>query len=322
MKRLILVFLIFFNIDGAHLPEANAIQVELSSELSSSEAAQGDIITLTVRLLWIGDPQALQIEPLKNIDTYLLEVTGVTQENTFDMFNDLSATTVLLTYKLKAVEPGKGRISYIALETTEQQTGIKRIRKTQPYDVTILPKSRYLLRQAAYVIWYGLIILGAGVVLWILWRLYARRRRMRISEQQDQETVAVGTENAILLELKNARKYKIAGQSDSFFSAVISALNNYFEQKHSMPMTRTAVLSEDKIESEYNIPRKILIEYKEIVATANRVKFSGVQLSADELEQWARRAEKIIRFFIEKSREDQRKKQIDTITIVSDAGGN
>ncbi len=322
MKRFFLILVLISTFLSVFPHETIALQTELSSILSKDEVAQGDTVTLIVRLSWIGDPQALQIEPLKDLDTYLLEVVDVTQKNTFDMFNDLEGNTVLITYTLKATEPGEGRISYLALETTEQETGIKRIKKTQPYDVNILPKSRYLLRQTAYVIWYGLMLLGIIIVLGIIWRVYTRRKSKKEADAQEQAILAADVEKSVLMELKNARKHKISGDNDAFFAAVIAALNRYFEQKHSLSMLRTSSLSEDKIESQHNIPRKMFIEYKEIVAAANRTKFSGNKLTADELEQWARRAEKIIKFFMEKSREDQRKKQIDTITTVSDAGGN
>lgn len=321
MKQLLRVLAVVFSIYSVHQPTVCAIQTELSSLLSDTDVAQGDTITMTIRLSWLGDPHELQIAPLRNLDTYLLEVVDVSQKNTCKMFNDFTGTTVLFTYTLRATEPGKGRISYLALEVTETKTGIKKIKKTQPYDVTILPKSRYLLRQTARGIWYGLIILIIGTAVWGVWRWRNNRTQQRERDSHDRAMLSANAEHETLHALKQARRHKIAGDADLFFNELVSALSTYFEKKHGVSMARSTGLSEEKMESEHGVPRKIMIEYKEIVAAGNRIKFSGRKLTPDELEQWARRAEKIVRYFIDKAKEDHRQRQIDTIQTASNSGG-
>ncbi|MCD6459262.1 hypothetical protein J7L67_01175 [bacterium] len=308
------IFLIFLICGNSYC----AVQSELTSSVSSTTVVQGGELVLNIDFTWIGAPTAYQIEPVKAPDSYLLEIIGSKQENSYQMYNDSKKNTMHFKYVFRASEPGKGRISYCAFEVTERESGIKKIKKTSPYDITVLSKSRYLLRQSTRFATWLIILLIAGSAVFTVGYLTYKSKQKKQEIINKEKSLSGDIEERTLLKLNSVRKYKISGETDKFFDALIKSLQSYFEAKAPGISLKGSRITEEKLNLKSSIPQKQFIEYKEIIAAANRIKFSGEKLTSEELDRWHKRAVKLITFFKDQSRRKLTENQFENINIIPD----
>ncbi len=284
--------------------------VEISSSLTKKTLVQGGRTELHVEISWIGDPNSIEITPPKSPDCYLMEVEQIKQTNTFELFPDKGLNRINFVYSLKALEPGEGRVSSFVVEVTEKETGIKSIKKTDAYDIKILTKLRYILRQ---ILKTGLVALfGFFIFVVVVVAVYLRKKNKRQKEAQESMSVCSDYDNQVLNELKSILKYKVTGETYKFFDQLSTILNRFFNKK-------LHIYQSDGKDSR-EIPSKIIIEFKEIIAGCNNIKFSAKKMTPSDLESWYRRAEKLIRFFIKKSEHDAREQQMKNINTIKDGG--
>jgi len=284
---------------------ALAQEFSISSFISESAVAKGGEVILTVEFYWSGAPDSIDISPPKIPDSYLLELTASSQKNVYKMYSDKNINKIEFEYKFKATEPGMGRISYIALEFTDKQTGVKRVEKTKSYDITVLSAQRYWLRRSAQTAVY--VVAGSGIVALILASVFLmkKRKQKKRMEKLILSGVHAGLEQEILAELKSLKKYKVSGDAGKLLDSIINVLNRYFEQRYGISFSKALTGPDTAVSIRSDIPDKTLIEFKDIIALSNRVKFSGEKLSPEDMDRWLRLAEKIVRYFIEKSQKEQ-----------------
>lgn len=291
---------------------------EITSFLTKKTLVQGAKTELRIELSWIGEPNSIEIIPPKAPDCYLMEIEQIKQENTFELFPEKSRNKISFIYFLKALEPGEGRVSSFVIEFTEKATGIKSIKKTDAYDITVLTKPQYILKQMVKT---SLFILGgiliAGLILTVL---YLKRKKKQQLETELEIASCSDYDNQILNELKSVLKYKISGETYKFFDQLSSILNRYFHKKLGLSQSKMIASTQSDNKISHEIPSKIIIEFKEIIAGCNNIKFSAKKMTSSDLESWYKRSEKLVRFFIKKSEHDAKEQQIQNINVIKDGG--
>ena len=320
MKRNIFILLTVFLIVAICRDTQCRIQSELTSSISSTSVAKGGTVVLDIEFTWIGDPNAYKIEPVEPPDPYLLDVIDAKQKNVFEMYNDSQKNTMKFQYILKATEPGKGRISYCAFEVTDRESEIKKIKKTQPYDITVMSTSRYLLRLSARIAVWVLALLVIGASMGTAGYLVYKSKQKKQAIISKEKSLSGDLEERILGELKSTRKFRISGETDKFFDHINQTLQLYFEQKAPGITQKNTRISEQQMTEKFGIPQKQFIEYKEITAAASRIKFSGEKLASEELDRWHKRAVKLVTFFKDQSKRKLTENQFKNINIISDEG--
>jgi len=287
-------------------------EFSISSSVNTTIVAPKGELVLTIEFYWTGLSDAIEIEPAKAPDSYLLDLVSASQKNFFRMYPDKNINKTVFEYKFKASETGMGRISYFALEFTDKQTGVKRVEKTKPYDITVLSAGRYWLRQSALFVTYGVVaLIIAGLIIVVVFVL--RKRKFRaVHEKLMVSRAEAGLENQILAELKNLKRYKVSGEADKLLDSIVEILNKYFEQRYGISFSKAVSGTDKTALSTANIPEKMFIELKDITALSNRVKFSGEKLPPEDMDRWLRHAERIVRYFIDKSQ----KEQFDNLDII------
>ena len=320
MRRNIFILLTIVLFFGICADAQCRIQTELTSCISSTTVAKGGTVVMNVDFQWVGDPMAFKIEPVKAPDSYLLDVIDAKQENLFEMYNDSQKNTMRFQYVLKATEPGKGRVSYCAFEVTDRESEIKKIKKTEPYDITVMSTSRYLLRQSArFVTWFFILLVVGGAVFTVVYLIY-RSKKKKQEIVLKEKALSGDLEDKTLAQLTSSRKFRISGETDKFFDSINKTLQSYFEEKAPGINQKNLRISEQQMQDKFGIPQKQFIEYKEIIAAASRIKFSGENLTAEELDRWHKRAVKLVSFFKDQSKRKLTENQFKNINIISDEG--
>lgn len=282
-----------------------SVPFSLDSSLTDTTTAQDHTVTYTITLRWIGAPDAIDLLPLKAPDAYLLEPVDSTQLNTHQVYNSNTLNTIHAQYTFRANEPGEGRISYAVVEFTETDTGIKHVERTQPYDVTIMSRSRYALRQTAHIAGWSIGGLAVLLIAWGAVVITRRRKRKKAELNIKRHGENVDLEHSMLDELRDVRRHKLAGETDKFFDGISKVLHTYFEKRYGFSATRATAIDEESLIRKHDLPPALMVEFKSITAAASRIKFSGEQLSPDELERWYKRAEKLIKAFIVQQKENR-----------------
>ncbi len=291
---------------------------EITSYLTKKTLVQGGKTELHIELTWMGEPNSIEIVPPQAPDCYLMEIEQIKQENTFELFPEKSRNKIRFIYFLKALEPGEGRVSPFVIEYTQRETGIKSIKKTDAYDITVLTKPRYILRQMLKT---SLFILGGILIAGlILTSFYFKRKKKQQIETELEMVSCSDYDNQILNELKSVLKYKISGETYKFFDQLSSILNRYFHKKLGLSQSKMITTTQSDNQISHEIPSKIIIEFREIIAGCNNIKFSARKMTPSDLESWYKRSEKLVRFFIKKSEHDAKEQQIQNINVIKDGG--
>lgn len=291
------------------------VPVEVVSSVSQTIAAQNNTVHLDVSFLWEGAPDAIVLDFPRNPDCYLLEIEEIKQENFFALYPDQKLNRIRMSYTLRATEPGEGRISYIAFEYTESATGAKRMKKTEPIDITIMSGSRYLLRQTANAVSVVLVIAFIGAAVYFTVRIVRKKKRQSDETHSANTSMLDEWEKEALGKLQVVRKYKIAGDSYKFFHAMRTVLNDYFEERSHVSAVLDVGTAEQSI-----VLQNIKVEYKEIIAACNRIKFSGEQLTSEDLDRWYNRAVKLVSLYKEHTHREQTEKKMKDITLRDNGG--
>jgi len=313
LLKIFIVLVVLFALN----PTVSA-ETEITSFVTKKTLVQGAKTELHIELSWIGQPNAIEITPPKAPDCYLMEIEQVKQENAFDLFPEKSRNKINFIYYLKALEPGEGRVSSFVIEYTEKETGIKSIKKTDAYDITVLTKYRYILRQMAKTI---LFILGGFLVaVCVLVILYLKKKKKQKAETEREIVSFSDYDNQILNELKSVRKYKLSGETYKFFDQLSLVLSKYFHKKLGLSQSKIIALTQSDNKLSHEIPSKIIIEFREIIAACNNIKFSAKKVTPSELESWYKRSEKLVQFFIKKSEDDIKEQQIQSINLINNGG--
>lgn len=289
--------------------------IEVTSTVSQTIVAQNNTVRLDVSLLWEGAPDAIVLDFPRNPDCYLLEIEEVEQKNVFALYPDQKLNRIQVSYTLKATEPGEGRISYIAFEYTESATGAKRMKKTAPIDITIMSGSRYLLRQTANAVSVALVFALIGTAVYFTIRVARKKKKQLENASSAHTTVLDESEKEALGKLQLARKYKIAGDSYKFFDAIRTVLNDYFEERNLVSAVLDVGTAEQSI-----VLQNVQVEYKEIIAACNRIKFSGEQLTSEDLDRWYNRAVKLVSLYKEHTQRQETEKKMKDITLHDNGG--
>lgn len=297
-------------------PVFASVNYKVDSRVDTTQTAPGKIITLTVSLIWEGTVEDITLQPVKPPDAYLMELADIKQENSTYLFNNLKYTACTIAYTFSATEPGEGRISYAVLEFTENDTQIKRVERTPAYDIAIYSPGRYLLRQAARYAVMGIIGLALLAVVTVIILGIRKHHLKRVAVVQQELASSTDFEHQMLDELKRVRAYKLSGETDKFFDGLSKVLYSYFEKRYGISFARSLAVSEDELINKHQVPTSLLIEFKDIVATASRIKFSGESLPPDELDRWYKRAEKLIKAFITRKKQEK----IQNINLVDNEG--
>lgn len=289
-------------------PCFSEIPFSVDSSLNKTVVPRDGQITLQITLNWLGAPDAIELSPMKHPDCYLLEIVDIQQKNSFELFQKDGKSSVTITYRIKATEPGEGRISYCTIEFTEKQNGIKRLERTKAYDVRVMSPSRYLLRQTANGLVYAAGVVVAGFIIWVVYRIVRRKKKQAAQKKQEMIIEQDDFEHQALQKLTEVRRYKLSGETEKFFDGISSVLHDYMTQRYGVSFTKTTSVSEMNIEQKQELPTKLLVDCKTIIATCSRIKFSGEKPSPEELDRWYSQAEKVIKAFREQRRQHQMEK--------------
>ena len=265
--------------------------IELFAFIEPQKIPQNRTAILTIRLQWYGNLDRYDVHSFDTPVVQNFEIIGSGSANRIEAQAGQQTAIKDYTFKLKPKAMGMGYVEGLIITYTDRVTDTqhKLITNRIKAEVVEPVAERDSQSRIGWALLVFLVSIGAAFLLIIL-------RKKKLQKQiQAEETAALPLEEEYLKELKKTVDFNDAVLNVSkVFTDLSRLLRGFLKEKYHVPALEATTNEVVQDLEDKNVEQRFINDIKEILSTADVIKFSGGSVSRSDVEQTYTRIESIL----------------------------
>ena len=276
------------------------IRVTLSAEISHKSVPLNRTFSLSVKVLWEGDQNRIEIVKIEEPILSNCEITGTSVSNRVTGTSGSQKAERKISYKLKPHSLGMAYIEEVLLTYKDRKTDKTYTLKTERLSVEVVDPVPENVHKSN--LWILFLFLGVLITIVIISLFIIKKRSEGKIAPQPQRII----EEIYLEELKKSVDLK-AKKTDEAFGVLSRLFRRYLSEKFGISATQLTTQQLLKKLEETDLDENTRRKCEKLFTTADVVKFSGHDATQSELEDGYTTVETILESNLSKMIEERQR---------------